>query len=61
MSLNCVKLGRAFTFMKYLGSVIALIFLPKTLIWNKTTFSASNLLIFAEPMENEFMKSDSKK
>ena len=61
MSLNRVKLGRAVTFMKYLGSVIALIFLPRNLIWNKITFSASNLLIFAEPVENQFIKSVSKK
>ena len=29
-----VKLGRAVTFMKYLATVVSLIFLPKTLIWN---------------------------
>ena len=28
--LNCVKLGRAVTFMKYLASLVSLIFLPKT-------------------------------
>ena len=38
MSLNCVKLGRAVTFMKYLGSVIALIFLPKTQFGIKSSF-----------------------
>ena len=42
MTLNCVKLGRAVTFMKYLASVVSLIFLAKTLIWNKITFPASN-------------------
>ena len=45
MTLNCVKLGRAVTFMKYLDSRVSLIFLPKTLIWNKIKFTA---LIFAE-------------
>ena len=40
MPLNQVKLGRAVTFMKYLGSIVSLIFLPKTLNWNKITFPA---------------------
>ena len=40
MSLNRVKLGRAVTFIKYLASVVSLIFLALTLIWNKTTFPA---------------------
>ena len=61
MTLNHVKLGSAFTFMKYLASVVSLTFLPKTLIWNKITFRASNLLNFAELVENELMKSISKK
>ena len=34
MTLNRVKLGDAVTFMKYFASVVSLIFLPKTLIWN---------------------------
>ena len=38
MTLNCVKLGRVGTFMKYLASVVSLIFLPKTLIWNNFNF-----------------------
>ena len=42
MTFNRVKLGRAVTFIKYLASVVSLIFLAKTLIWNKITFSASN-------------------
>ena len=37
MTLNGVKLGRAGTFMKFLASVVSLIFLPK----NKITFPAS--------------------
>ena len=37
MTLNRVKLGRAVTFMKYLASVVSLIFLPITLIWNNIT------------------------
>ena len=58
---NCVKQGRAVTFMKYLTSVVSLIFLPKTLIWNKTTFPASNSLNLAELVVNELMKSIYKK
>ena len=50
MTYSGVKLGRTATFMKYLASVVSLIFLPKTLIWN-----------FAELVENELMKSISKK
>ena len=61
MTLNCVKLGRAVTFTKYLASVVSLIFLAKTLIWNKITFPASNLLNFAELVENEPLKSIYKK
>ena len=44
MALNRVKLGRTVTFMKYLASVVSLIFLAKTLTWNKMTFAASNSL-----------------
>ena len=61
MALNCVKLGSAVTFMKYLASVVSLIFLPTTLTWNKITFPASNSLNFAELVENELTKSISKK
>ena len=61
MTLNHVKLGRAITFMKYLASVGSLIFLTKILIWNKITLPASNLLNFAELVENELPKSFSKK
>ena len=57
MTLNRVKLGRAVTFMKYLASAVSLIFLPKTLIWNKITFLASSSLNFSELVENELMKS----
>ena len=57
MTLTHIKLGSAVTFMKYLASVVSLIFLPKTLIWNKITFSALNSLNFAELVENELMKS----
>ena len=38
MTLTCVKLGRAATFMKYLANVVSLMFLPKTLNWSKTRF-----------------------
>ena len=61
MTVNRIKLGRAVTFMKYLASVVSLIFLPKTLIWNKITFWLSNLLNLAELVVNELTKSISKR
>ena len=61
MTLNCVKLGRAVTFMKYLASLVSLIFLAETLIWNEITFPTSNLLNFAELIEKEPLKSIYKK
>ena len=61
MTLNHVKLGCVVTFMKYLASVVSLISLPKTLIWNKITIPASNSLHFPELVENELMKSISPK
>ena len=61
MTLNPVKLVCAVTLMKYLGSVVSLIFPSKTLILNKITFPASNLLNFVELVENELMKSISEK
>ena len=61
MTFNRVKLGRAVTFMKNRASIVSLIFLPKTLNWNKITFLASNLLNLAGLVVNELMKSTSKK
>ena len=61
MSLNCVKLGHAVTLTKDLASAVSLIFLPKTLIWNKITFPVSNLLNFGELLKSELMKNISKK
>ena len=60
MTFSCVKLARAVTFIKYLEGVVSLIFLS-LLIWNKITFSASNSLNLAELVENELMKSISRK
>ena len=57
MTLNRVKLGRAVTFIKYLPSVVSLIFLAKTLIWNKITFPATNSLNLAGLIVNEPTKS----
>ena len=57
MTLNRLKLGRAVTFMKYLAGVVSLIFLAKTLIWNKINFPTLNLMNLAELVENEPMKS----
>ena len=61
MTLNRVNLGRAVTFMKYLASVVSLMFLAKTLIWNEITFPSSNLLNLVELVVNEPMKSIYKK
>ena len=56
MTLNRLKLGRAVTFMKYLASVVSLIFIAKTLIWNKVNYPILNLMNLAELVENESMK-----
>ena len=61
MTLNRIELGRAVTFMKYFASLVSLIFLTKTLIWNKITFPISNSLKFAELVVNKSMKSIYKK
>ena len=61
MTLSRVKPGRAITFMKYLASVVSLIFLLETLIWNKTTFPASKSLNLAELDVIELTRSISKK
>ena len=53
MTVNRIKLGCAVTFTKHLATAAALIIIRKTLIWNKITFPASNLLNFAEVVENE--------
>ena len=57
MTLNRLKLGHAITFMKYLASIVSLIFLAKTLIWTKINFRTLNLINLAELVENEPMKS----
>ena len=57
LTLHHVKLGHPVTFKKYLASVVSLIFLPKTLIWNKITFTASNSLNLTKLVVNEPMKS----
>ena len=57
MTVNCLKLGPAVSFMKYLASVLSLIFLAKTLIWNKINFPTLNLMNLAELVGNEPMKS----
>ena len=58
MTLNCVKLGRE---VKNLPSVVSLIFLVKTLVWNKIKSPASNSLNLAELVVNEPRKSTYKK
>ena len=61
MTRNRVKLERAVTFMKYLISVVSSIFLPETLILNKTTFPASNSLNLAKLDVTDYTTSISKK
>ena len=61
MSLNCIKLVRAVTFVKNLASVVSLIFLALTLICNKITFLALNTLNLAQLMVNKPMNSIYKK
>ena len=61
MTFNCVKLEHAVTFMKYLASILSLIFLPKALIRNKITFLVSNSLHFAELLVNKLMRVSPKK
>ena len=56
MTLNRVKLGRTVTFMKYLVNTVTLMFLPKTLIWNKITFRLSNSLNLAGLVVNELRR-----
>ena len=52
MTLNRVKLGRAVTFIKYFDGEVSLMFLVKSLIWNKITFLETNSLKqrFQEPI-----------
>ena len=57
MTLNRLKLGRAVSFIEYIASVVSLIFLAKTLIWNKINFPTLNLMNLAELVENQPMKS----
>ena len=56
MTLNGVKLRRAVTFLKNLVSVVSVIFLPKTLIWNKIMFKLPNSLNLAELVINLQLK-----
>ena len=61
MTLDHVKLGHAVTFIKYLASIVSLIFPVKTFIWNKITLPASNSVNLAKLVENEPAKSIYKK
>ena len=55
--IHLIKLGRVITFMKYLARVVSLVFLVKSLIWNKIMFVESNLLTLPMLVVNEPMKS----
>ena len=61
MTPNHLKLGCAITFIIFFASVVCLILLAKTLIWNKITLLASNLLNLCDLVENEPLKSIYKK
>ena len=56
MTFSHLELGRTVIFLKYLASIATLICLPKTLIWNKTTFLASNSLNLAALVVNKLMR-----
>ena len=47
--------------MKYLISVFSVIYLPKTLIWNKIAFCGSNSLKLAELVLNKLKKDNLQK
>ena len=55
MTPSRVKLGRTVTFLEYITNVVSSILLPKTTIWNKITFPASNLLNLAELVEKQYL------
>ena len=55
MTLNREKLGHIVTSVKYLAGVFSLIFFPKALIWNKTTFEILSSINSAELVKNEPM------
>ena len=61
MTLNHAELGHVVTLMKYLASIVYLLFLWIILISNKITFPVSNFLNLAELVVNESMKSIYKK
>ena len=61
MTYDQEKSGLAITFVKYFTSAVSLIFLTKSLIWNKITFQLSNSLNPAELLVNELTKSISRK
>ena len=56
MILNRVKLEHGVIFIKYLASVVLLIFPWKALIQNKMVLPASNTLKDVEPLENDLEK-----
>ena len=61
MTLNRAKLARGVIFMKYLTSVVSLIILSKTLIWNKITFLLSHLVNLPELVVRELRRVSQKK
>ena len=61
MTLNRAKLARGVIFMKYLASVVSLIIVPKTLIWNKITFLLSHLVNLPELVVSELRRVSPKK
>ena len=51
---SCIYwVGRAIAFVKQLASIVFLIFLPTTLVWNKVALLALNLLNFPELVVNQ--------
>ena len=58
MTFNCLKIGRAVTFMKHLAGVVSLISLTKTLIFNKITFPASNCRAGGKSVYEEYLQNN---
>ena len=56
MTYDQEKSGLAITFVKYFTSAVSLMFLTKSLIWNKITFQLSNSLNPAELLVNELTR-----
>ena len=60
MVLNNIKLERTVILIKYITTIVSLLFILKTLTWDKIVLPASNLLNLLELMGIELKKTFSK-